>query len=228
MTVWWCWDFIVWLRSEWAGYKVAVTQSIPARHHCRSVTADCSGLPYTTQLWHPFEIKVQFSYGKLNWDCSLFKLVSSALDLSEWNVLPVLEQQLTRPILTQACVHFTATFRYHTHSECAEVVLLTDLFSPSESQYFGNYNRWLHLIWVLLPVISREKGAWAIFLTQAWSPFQTFCCCINFPPWTQQQPTLSQGLLLVKCSASNLKFKFQTLPCLCDISFLLCLAASFN
>ena len=54
------------------------------------------------------------------------------------------------------------------------------------------------------PVISREKGAWAIFLTQAWSPFQTFCCCINFPPWTQHQPTLSQGLLLVKCSASNL------------------------
>ena len=116
----------------------------------------------------------------------------------------MLEQQLTRPILTQARVHFTATFRYHTHSECAEVVLLTDLFSPSESQYFGNYNRWLHLIWVLLPVISREKGAWAIFLTQAWSPFQTFCCCINFPPWTQHQPTLSQGLLLVKCSASNL------------------------
>ena len=46
--VWPFWDYESGLRSEWAGYKVAVTQSIPARHDCRSATADCS--PAFTQL----------------------------------------------------------------------------------------------------------------------------------------------------------------------------------
>ena len=44
-----------------------------------------------------------------------------------------------------------------------------------------------------VPVLLEE--AWAIFLTQAQSPFQTFCCCINFRR-TLHQPTLSRGLLL--------------------------------
>ena len=63
-----------------------------------------------------------------NWTEELIvKLISIVLGLCLLNVRAVLQEQLTRPVLTQAHVRFTATFRNRTHLEYIEVILFTDL-----------------------------------------------------------------------------------------------------
>ena len=121
--------------SEWAGYKVAVavTQSIPARSHdCRSVTADCQpALHNSKPTLKQTPQKYKGKFPTVNWAEELIsKLISSALGLSWLNVPAVLQEQLTRPVLTQAHVRFTATFCNCTHLEYIIVVLFTEFSTP--------------------------------------------------------------------------------------------------